>query len=79
MRRKLKLFAALPLAAGLVALGAGPSAAAPNENASCVAQTGHALGPPGQGEDGRPIGGDNVRTLTQFPRDACPGVGSPAP
>ncbi len=74
MWKKLKLAAAVPLAAWLIALGAEPSAAAPNENASCVAQTSQVLGPPGTGEDGGPIGGDIVSLLAHFPNDACPGV-----
>ncbi len=77
MRMKLRLVAGLS-AAGLLAL-AVPSAADPNENASCVAQTSNVLGPPGTGEDGGPIGGDVVSLLAQFPREACPGVGSPVP
>ena len=78
MRRKLNLLAALPLAAGLMGLGAGPAAAAPNDDkASCVAQTGSALGPPGR--NGDPIGGETVRLLGQFPRDACPGADVPVP
>lgn len=77
MRRRLKLLAALPLAAGLVAVGEGPAAAAPNENASCVAQTGHVFGPPGR--HGDPIGGQLISRLAHVPRDRCPGVGGPIP
>ncbi len=80
MRKRLKLLAALPLAMGLIGLGPGPALAAPNDDrASCVAQTTDALGPPGQGEDGQPIGGDTVRLLAQFPRNACPGADTPVP
>ena len=77
MRGKLKLLAALPLAAGLVAVGAGPAMAAPNENASCVAQTGNVFGPPGR--HGDPIGGQLMSTLAHVPRNVCPGVGGPIP
>lgn len=79
LRRKLGLLGPLALVAGILVGGAGPSAADPNNNASCVAQTGSVLGPPGTGEDGGPIGGDVVSMLAQFPRTACPGVGSPVP
>ena len=78
VRKKLKFFVVLPLAAALVGLGAGPSAAAPNDDkASCVAQTGHALGPPGQ--NGEPIGGQMVSLLAHLPRNLCPGADIPVP
>ena len=80
MRRMLKVFATVPLAAGIIALAPGHAAADHlDEHASCVAQTSEVLGPPGTGEDGGPIGGDIVALLAQFPREACPGVGSPTP
>ncbi len=78
MRRKLKLLGALPLAAGLIGLGAAPAGAAPNDDkANCVAQTGHVLGPPGQ--HGDPIGGGIVSFLAQLPRTFCPGADTPVP
>lgn len=78
MRKKLKLLAVLPLAAGLLALGAAPAGAAPNDDkANCVAQTGHVLGPPGQ--NGDPIGGQTVSFLAQIPRNFCPGADVPLP
>ena len=78
MRKKMRLLAALPLAAGLLGLGAGPSVAAPNDDkASCVAQTGHVLGPPGQ--YGEPVGGEAVSLLASLPRNMCPGADIPLP
>ena len=78
MRNKMKFLAALALVPGLAGLGAGPALAAPNDDkASCVSQTGHVLGPPGQ--NGDPIGGETVSLLAHLPRDFCPGADTPVP
>jgi hypothetical protein len=82
MRKRLRIFAAVPLFSGVLVLATATGASAePSENASCVAQFVHGPpGPPGQfqREAHLPRFGQNVSFVAHLPREVCT-FGPPPP